>query len=165
MDINGHIFDFLNIHDMELILNRFAKKKDYTVGRLYVDNTYFCNTLEDTDRGLMQGQTLEYIKSVKVKGQTAIPLGRYRVTMNVVSPKYSKRAQYDFCDGKVPRLLNVDGFDGILIHIGNTNKDTEGCILVGENTQAGKVTNSTATFKRLYETLKKADGEIWISIK
>lgn len=150
---------------MELLVDRFAKKSDYTIGRLYVDGELFCNTLEDRDRGLDDSQSLEHIKSVKVAGRTAIPTGRYKVTLNVVSPKYSKRKQYDFCGGRVPRLIGLKGYDGVLIHIGNTAADTEGCILVGENKVKGQVINSTATFKRLYKRLQEADGEIWITIK
>lgn len=150
---------------MELLLDRFARRADYTIGRLYVDGELFCNTLEDTDRGLDDSQSLEYIKSKKIAGRTAIPTGRYKVTLNVVSPKYSKRRQYDFCGGRVPRLIGLKGYDGVLIHIGNTAADTEGCILVGENKVKGQVINSTATFKRLYKRLEQAKGEIWITIK
>ncbi|MDR1340140.1 MAG: DUF5675 family protein, partial [Prevotellaceae bacterium] len=78
--------------------------------------------------------------------------------LNAVSPKYSTREQYRFCGGKVPRLLDVKGYDGVLIHIGNRPEDTEGCILVGENKVKGQVINSTETFKRLYEVMKKADS-------
>lgn len=142
---------------MELILKRIAKKKDYTIGRLYVDGKLFCDTLEDTDRGLSDTQSVEQVLAVKVKGKTAIPTGRYEITMNVVSPKYSKRKQYDFCGGKLPRLLEVKGYQGVLIHCGNTPKDTEGCILVGQNKVVGQVINSMATFKNLYKILDKAN--------
>ena len=149
---------------MELKLNRIAKKATYTIGRLYVDGVRFCDTIEDRDRGLRQDMTLAYIKRVKVQGETAIPTGRYRVTLGVKSPRLSKKAVYQFCGGYVPRLINVNGFDGILIHIGNTAKDSEGCILVGENKEVGKVLNSAATFKRLYEKLKSAKGDIYITV-
>ena len=149
---------------MELKLNRIAKKATYTIGRLYVDGVRFCDTIEDRDRGLRQDMTLAYIKRVKVQGETAIPTGRYRVTLGVKSPRLSKKAAYQFCGGYVPRLINVNGFNGILIHIGNTAKDSEGCILVGENKEVGKVLNSTATFKRLYEKLKSAKGDIYITV-
>ena len=77
--------------------------------------------------------------------------------MNTVSPKYSKRDFYKkLCNGKVPRLLNVPGYDGVLIHVGNTERDTAGCILVGQNTSVGKVLNSQVTFTRLYKVLKDA---------
>ena len=90
--------------------------------------------------------------------KTAIPTGTYDITMNIISPRFSKRRFYqNLCKGRVPRILNVPGFDGILIHIGNTANDSSGCILVGKNTQVGKVLNSTATFTKLYNILDKAD--------
>lgn len=150
---------------MELTLKRIAKKANYTIGKLYIDGTYFCDTLEDTDRGLDQSMDLETIREKKVKGYTAIPTGTYIVTLNVVSPKYSKRSQYNFCKGKVPRLLDVPGYEGILIHTGNYPKDTEGCILVGKNTKVGAVLDSTNTFKELYSRLVFSSSPIKITIK
>lgn len=153
---------------MEIKVKRIAKKEAYTIGKMYVDGTYVCDTLEDKDRGLTSNMSVAQICGIKVKGVTAIPTGRYLVDMKTVSPKYSLRRQYDFCGARVPRLCNVPGYAGILIHIGNTAKDTEGCILVGENKERGKVLNSTATFCKLYPILKAADerGEqIWITIE
>lgn len=144
---------------MKLLLRRIAKKNTYTVGKLYVNDEYFCDTIEDKDRGLSQKDDITKIKRTKVKNMTAIPTGTYDITMNVVSPRFSQRAFYrQTCNGgRVPRLLNVPGFDGILIHVGNTAADSSGCILVGKNTQIGKVLNSTNTFKRLYSILDKAN--------
>lgn len=150
---------------MELELKRIAKRDTYTIGHLYIDGVRFCDTLEDTDRGLDQKMSLAVLKARKRKGITAIPTGRYRVTLGVKSPKYSKRPQYDFCEGYVPRLINVPAYDGILIHIGNYPQDTEGCILVGRNTKVGAVLQSTETFKKLYATLKKSTENIYITIK
>lgn len=150
--------------DMEILLKRIAKRETYTVGHLYIDGKYFCDTLEDKDRGLSQARTLAWNKQHKIAGKTAIPTGRYRVTLGVQSPKYKNRAQYAFCNGYVPRLLNVPAYDGVLIHIGNYARDTEGCILVGKNTQVGAVMESTATFHKLYDIMKKADGLIFITI-
>lgn len=143
------------MRQLNIRIDRIAKKSTYTIGKLYLNGVYFCDTLEDTDRGLTQGMPLQKIKDLKIKGATAIPKGKYKVTMNVVSPKFSKRATYQFCQGKLPRLLNVDGYEGVLIHIGNTAKDTEGCILVGQNKVVGQVINSTATFKKLYAEMLK----------
>lgn len=150
---------------MELLLKRIARKANYTIGKLYINGTYFCDTLEDTDRGLDQSMDLQTILSKKKKGITAIPTGTYNVTLNVVSPKYSKRSAYNFCQGKVPRLLDVPGYEGILIHIGNYPKDTEGCILVGENKQVGAVLNSTNTFKNLYSKLLEDPNNLKITIQ
>lgn len=143
------------MRQLNIRIDRIAKKSTYTIGKLYLNGVYFCDTLEDTDRGLYQGMPLEEIKKTKIYGATAIPKGKYRVVMNVVSPKFSKRATYNFCQGKLPRLLNVDGYEGVLIHIGNTAKDTAGCILVGQNKVVGQVINSTVTFKKLYAEMLK----------
>lgn len=149
---------------MELKIDRFYKGSKYTIGRLYINGKLFCNTLEDPDRELTQDMSIEQIKAAKVYGDTAIPRGKYKVTLNVVSPKFSKKKAYNFCKGKVPRLLDVPGFDGILIHIGNTQSDTDGCILVGINNVKGKVTKSTDTFKKLYTELLKDPDNITIEI-
>ena len=143
------------MRQLNMRLDRIAKRSTYTIGKLYLNGVYFCDTLEDADRGLTQGMPLQKIKDIKIKGATAIPKGKYKITMDVVSPKFSKRATYQFCKGKLPRLINVDGYEGVLIHIGNTAKDTEGCILVGQNKVVGQVINSTVTFKKLYAEMKK----------
>lgn len=150
---------------MELVLKRIARRETYTIGRLYVDGVRFCDTLEDTDRGLRQDMALPVLRAKKRKGVTAIPTGRYRVTLGVKSPKYSTRKQYEFCQGYVPRLINVPCYDGILIHIGNYPKDTEGCILVGKNTKVGAVLESAKTFRELYAILKGVKDSIYITVK
>lgn len=150
---------------MELVLKRIARRDTYTIGHLYIDGQYFCDTIEDTDRGLRQDLPLSVNQAKKRRGVTAIPVGRYRVTMDVFSQRFSKKKQYDFTRGYLPRLLNVPAFDGILIHIGNTAADSEGCILVGRNTKVGMVLESTKTFKDLYARLKSATGEIYITVK
>lgn len=149
---------------MILILRRIARKSGYTIGKLYVDGEYFCDTLEDTDRGLRQGQSVDALRRMKIKSSTAIPIGRYKITLSVVSPRFGSRAQYKRIGGRLPRLLDVPAFEGVLIHIGNTAKDTEGCILVGENKVIGQVVNSATTFNRLYDRLTTAKGDIWIEI-
>ena len=113
--------------------------------------------------------TLDKIRELKKPSITAIPRGTYKVTLDVYSPKFGDRAFYkEVCNGKVPRLLNVKGFDGILIHAGNTNADTSGCLLVGINLERGKVLKSQETFRKLYKMLSEAKlrGEyIQITIK
>lgn len=150
---------------MDLRLKRIAKRATYTIGRLFIDGVYFCDTIEDCDRGLDQSLPVSVNRAKKVRGETAIPTGRYQVTLGVQSPRFSQRKQYSFCKGYLPRLLNVPAFDGVLIHIGNTAKDSEGCILVGKNKEVGKVLESTATFHALYEKLKAANGMIFIKIE
>ena len=142
---------------MKLKVDRRWKKATYTVGILYVDGVRFCETLEDRDRGLFQGDTLSQIKSLKVYGETAIPVGTYTVAMDVLSPKYSAVAWYkELCGGKMPRLLDVPGFEGILIHPLNNPLQTYGCVGVGRNTKVGELTESKATFKKLYKKMKAA---------
>ena len=150
---------------MELRLERKYKKEKYTIGRLYVDGVFFCNTCEDKDRGLRQSDAYASNKRKKVPNETAIPTGRYRVTLGVQSPKYSKRAAYNWCNGYLPRLINVPCFEGILIHAGNTANDSSGCILVGQNREVGKVLDSMVTLKALYEKLKAAKDYIYITIE
>lgn len=150
---------------MELTLRRIARRAGYTIGRLYVDGEMFCDTLEDTDRGLRQGMDEQAIVRVKIKGKTAIPTGRYKIDMRTVSPRFGNRKQYAFCGGRLPRLEKVPGYVGVLIHVGNTAADTEGCILVGENKQVGMVLYSSDTFRRLYGVLAKADGDIWLTVE
>jgi hypothetical protein len=154
---------------MKLTLKRIAKRDTYTIGKLYINGEYFCDTLEDKDRGLKQSMSLSEIKAKKVYGKTAIPAGEYEVTLHTISPKYSKKPWYvKFCGAKMPRILNIPGYDGVLMHPGNSDKDTCGCILVGKNTVVGKVLESRDTFAKLYPILKAASdkGErITINIK
>ena len=144
---------------MKLRLERRWPKATYTIGVLFIDGIRYCETLEDRDRGLKQSDPLAHITAKKVAGETAIPKGTYGVAMNVTSPKYAGVAWYwQFCRGKMPRLLAVPGFDGILIHPGGSNGplDTRGCILVGKNTKVGKLTDSRACFMEIYKQMKEA---------
>lgn len=147
---------------MELVIDRKWKKQNYTISNLTIDGEWFCNVLEDTDRNLDNSMSVEKIKELKKPSITAIPRGTYEVSLDIASPKYSKIPFYkELCNGKLPRLLYVKGFDGILIHAGNTDKDTSGCLLVGQNKVKGQVINSRETFKALYKLLKdrKMKGE------
>lgn len=152
--------------EVELKLKRIAKRPTYTIGRLYINDEYLCDTLEDTDRGLKQSLPISVNQAKKKKGKTAIPTGKYRVTLDIQSPRFSKVAFYNFCNGYLPRLINVPAFDGVLIHVGNDERDTDGCILVGENKAVGKVLNSRDTFLRLYAKLQEyKDSNIYIKIE
>ena len=150
---------------MELILTRIAKKKDYTIGRLSLSlnpllkeregNTakdiYLCDTLEPTWRDYAHGGR-------KIKGRSAIPEGRYAVVISY-SPKFQQW---------LPILLGVPNFSGIRIHAGNTAKDTEGCILVGENREVGKVLDSRKWLNGIKHKIvaAKERGEaVWITIE
>lgn len=151
---------------MRLTLNRIYKNSRYTIGKLYIDGVYFCNTLEDTDRELDNKMPIDKIKSIKVNAQTAIPKGEYKITLNVVSPRFSKYPFYqEVCKGKLPRLLNVPGFEGILIHVGDGVKGpdlTEGCILVGKNKIKGGLLEGKTVFTELYNKIKNQDLTIEI---
>ena len=130
---------------MKLKLKRIFKGEKYTIGRLYIDDVFFCDVLEDKVRDLS--------KEEKVWGQTAIPEGTYKIIIN-----YSNRFKRD-----LPLLLNVPQFEGIRIHPGNTEVDTHGCLLVGINSQKGKVTQSRITFDKLFAKIKnEKDLEIEI---
>ena len=156
---------------MEIILRRIALMETYTIGRLYVGDVYVCDTLEDCVRDLNRNGQFDNGEK-KVYGETAIPFGRYEVELNVKSPKYSNFAKYPWAkpyDGCLPRLKNVNFFDGVLLHVGNTQKDTLGCILVGYNTIKGQLTNSRKAFALLmdkYLTPAKKRGEnVFITVK
>ena len=139
---------------MNIILDRIAKKSKYTIGKLYIDGEYFCDTIEDTDRGLTQTMIDAQIKSKKVYGQTAIPTGTYKVIISY-SNKFKRQ---------MPLLLNVPGFLGIRIHSGNTEKDTEGCLIVGKNKVVGKVIESKDTYNKLFSILCEANKKEAIKI-
>lgn len=140
---------------MKIELTRIFTCPNYTIGRLRVDNVYVCDVCEDTDRGLDQSWPLSEIRRKKVYKQTAIPSGTYQVTLNVQSPKFAQYEYYkQFCNGYLPRLLLVPGFDGILIHKGNKASQSAGCLLVGFNTEKGRVNCSQYAFEKLYGLLK-----------
>lgn len=149
---------------MEITVKRIAKREKYTIGHLYIDGKYFCDTVEDKDRGLSQSLPVTVNKKLKKYAETAIPTGKYQVTLGVQSQKYKDRASYKFCQGFLPRLINVPAFDGVLIHIGNTAADSAGCILVGKNKAVGQVLESRETFRKLYDILKSAKDNIFITI-
>ena len=129
---------------MEIRVRRIALRDTYTIGKMYIDGEYFCDCCEDKVRDLDN--------EVKVPNQTAIPYGTYEITLDVQSSKYSNFKKYPWAkeyNGYLPRLTNVPLFLGVLIHPGNSEQDTSGCLLVGENKVVGKVINSQATFNRL----------------
>lgn len=134
---------------MKLELKRIFKGETYTIGKLYIDGIYFCDTLEDVVRDI---KTIDD----KIYAKTAIPEGEYDIDMSTISPKYSIRKSYQWCRGRLPRLKNVPFFEGILIHSGNTAEDSAGCILVGQNKVKGKVINSMDTLKKLWVRLNVA---------
>lgn len=142
---------------MEILVKRIARRETYTIGKMYIDGKYVCDTLEDKDRGLKQTMPLEEIKEKKVYGKTAIPEGKYQVIWSY-SNKFKK---------SLPLLLNVPGYEGIRIHSGNTDVDTYGCILLGENKVVGKVINSIVTCNKVLPLISKACGseKVYITVQ
>lgn len=153
---------------MKIQLKRTYNNDRYCIGHLYIDGVFVMDTLEDTDRGLDQKMSLKQIAAIKKKSVTAIPTGLYRIDMKTVSPKYSKKKFFmDLCKARMPRLVNVPGYSGVLMHPGNKPEDTDGCLLVGQNKVKGQVINSTLCFVKLYDILEQATlnkEEIWIEI-
>lgn len=144
---------------MKLLLKRKFKGPDYTIGDLFIDGKFFCNTLEDTVRilPLLCFNTAQGVKcrcKEKEYGRTAIPAGCYKVTMTR-SPRFKRI---------LPCLHDVPHFLGVLIHPGNDAEDTEGCILVGKNSVKGKVLESRATSDKLNEILSR-EKEITITVE
>ena len=153
---------------MEILVERKWKKPNYTVGNLYINGKWIANTLEDTDRGLKDSMSVAEIKAIKKPKITAIPTGTYEVTLNVVSPKFSKYPFYNSINGgRVPRLLNVKGFEGVLIHVMDGPRGaelSEGCIGVGRNLIKGGLLQGKEYYKKLYDILKNNKDKITIKI-
>ncbi len=126
--------------DLEISIDRAWKKKGYTISRVFVngkrfgDGKKYCNALEDEDRGLTSDMSVDEILAVKNKhkGQTAIPRGRYKVTITY-SPRFKK---------DMPLLNAVKGFTGIRLHPLNNADGSEGCIGFGVNDKVGWISNS-----------------------
>ena len=135
---------------MELTLNRIYKGTTYTIGHLYINGKYFCDTIEDTVRILNT-------EDDKIPKKTAIPDGRYRLILTY-SPHFHR---------VLPELLNVPFFKNIRIHNGNTEEDSAGCIIVGLNKTKGKVINSNQTLNKLMDILNPVNNigeKIYIKI-
>ena len=131
-----------------LTLTRIAKRADYTIGRLTDENgVKICDTLEPTWRNYKGGE-------LKVPRKSAVPEGTYPVVVT----KSKKFGKY------LPLLVGVPGFEGIRIHSGNTVNDTEGCILVGQNLEKGKVLLSRLTLEKLMRLIEN-EKRIFLTIK
>lgn len=139
---------------LEIKVVRFQFTEESTIGELYLNGTLFAYTLEDVDRGLVSTMTLDEIKSIKIQNETCIPYGNYDIDL-YNSPKHGYL---------VPLLKNVLGFDMVEMHIGNTKKDTDACILVGSSIRVNMVQNSKITFQKLMNEIVKYN-KITISIQ
>lgn len=138
---------------MNLLLTRVFFFDDRTVGRLFIDDIYFCDTLEDKNRDIDHNGIFNNNEQ-KVYGETCIPFGKYKVEVTY-SPKFKR---------KLPILLDVPNFEGIRIHRGNDIKDTLGCILVGDINKHNKLINSTITEKALVDILNNTKEDVYIEI-
>ena len=141
---------------MKIVLKRIALRDTYTIGKLYIDDKYICDTVEDKVRDINKNGVFDNGEK-KVYGETAIPYGTYEVKWT-----YSNRFKK-----YMPEILNVPNFSGIRIHSGNTAADSLGCIIVGENKVVGKVINSRATVNKLYPIIEKGckEGKVTITIE
>ena len=139
---------------MELLLNRFYKGKEYTVGHLYYMNngqmTYICDTMEDVDRGLKQKWPLSQILATKIYGETAIPRGTYQL-VPTISPKFKYRVWGKKYNGIVPEFKDVPGFSGVRLHPANRATELLGCVAPGKNNVKGQVTQSQATYYKIMD--------------
>lgn len=133
---------------MEIKVKRYHETKDFTIGKLFVDGVLYGETLEDEGR------------DVKVMHETRIPAGRYEIKLRTFGGHHLKYKEKfpDFHQGML-WLQNVPNFKDILIHIGNTDTDTSGCLLVGlkSDLAKGKILYSTKAYTKLY---KKVIGEL-----
>jgi len=143
---------------MDIIVRRKTRTSISTIGVLTImGNPFTCFTLEDQDRGLNNKMPLPQIKMAKVFGKTAIPSGRYKLTIDQ-STRFNKM---------MPHVLNVQGFEGIRIHSGNTAADTEGCLLLGKDEGTNIITRSREAFAEFYPILNQAltrGEEVYLTI-
>ena len=139
---------------MKLQLRRLYRKPEYIIGKLYINGEYYCDVVEDRDRGLTQDMDLAQIKKIKVMHETAIPYGTYKVRLSL-SPHFKKI---------LPEILNVPGFSGIRMHGGSSASSSSGCLILGKNTIKGGVTNSKYYVNKLIEILKNTNEPVEISI-
>jgi len=119
---------------MKIEVKRLHRTDNSTIGELTIDGKFECYTLEDIER------------YVKIKGETAIPMGTYKVIINQ-SNRFKRL---------LPLLIGVPNFEGVRIHAGNSNHDTEGCILVGQNRSVDYITKSRKAFDSLFKKMQKA---------
>lgn len=138
---------------MKLTLKRIALRPTYTIGKLYINGEYFCDTIEDKVIDVDKSGKFDGNEK-KVYSESAIPYGTYNVEITL-SPRFKRF---------LPELLDVPHFTAIRIHSGNTAEDSHGCIIVGKNKVVGKVLDSRIYEKKLTEMLK-GQKDIQITIE
>ena len=146
----------MGVDIMEITVLRKEWTDKSTIGDMLIDDKFYCYTLEDVDRQYNSNIRKLWRKELKIAGQTAIPYGRYEIIIN-----WSNKFQ---CP--MPLLLNVPDYEGVRIHAGNTDANTEGCILVGATQSKDFIGNSRSTFKSLFPMIREAlkVGKVWITI-
>jgi hypothetical protein len=135
---------------MKIKVVRELKNDVCTIGSLFINDVFFCYTLEDKDRGLKQSDSLLFIQAKKIFGLTAIPSGFYKLTVNQ-SPKFKRM---------LPRILEIKGFDGVLLHRGNSANDSLGCILLGYKKGHNSIFESTKAENDLVNRLLLHNQEV-----
>ena len=142
---------------MELELTRSVKTNKSTIGELTVNGVFECFILEDKDRGLRKDMPISELIVRKIKTRTAIPTGRYEIVVSF-SDKFQKM---------LPLLLDVPAFAGIRIHPGNTDANTEGCLLPGKTKSPDMIGSSRVAFTALFDKIQAAlqREKIFITVK
>jgi len=143
---------------MELYLQREIFTDKSTIGTLFIDGVRECYILEDCDRGLTELMQISEIEKLKVYGETCIPYGRYEVVVTM-SNRFKR---------ELPLLLDVKGYTGIRIHVGNSDLDSHGCLLPCKQIVKDKGLQSTPAFNQLFEKIKTAKSrgqKVYITIK
>ena len=137
---------------MEILVKRSVFTNLSTVGEMWIDGQFQCYTLEDCTREVLGKPVADW----KIQNSTAIPIGTYTVTIDL-STRFGRL---------MPHILNVPGFSGVRIHSGNTDKDTEGCILVGQEKTTDFIGHSRAAFDEFYPKLQAAlpNGSVTITV-
>jgi hypothetical protein len=135
---------------MKLKVVRETKTDISTIGSLFINDVFFCYTLEDKDRGLKQSDSLLFIQAKKIFGLTAIPSGFYKLTVNQ-SPKFKRM---------LPRVLDIKGFSGVLLHRGNSATHSLGCILIGYKKGENSIFESTKAETDLVNRLLLHNQEV-----
>lgn len=157
---------------MELVLERKYKKEEYTIGVLTHNGVVLCSTIEDRDYGFTKESDVKEIQKCKIDHPqaVAIPTGRYEVSTRYYRGMATRYPFYrrTSCKGNIPCLIGVPGYTGILIHCGNTAKDSAGCIIVGYNTKVGELTDSKKAFIQVCDLIMehaKRGEKVYITIK
>jgi hypothetical protein len=147
---------------MEILLKRIKQTSEETLGKLYINGVFECYTIEDEHH------------DVKIKHDTRIPAGRYEIKLRTFGGFHENyKVKFKDIHKGMLWLQDVPGFGDILIHIGNTEKDSSGCILVNAGymeSENGRIvgTSSVLAYKKMYPKVAKAlaSGEkVWITIQ